>query len=246
MQEQEKNDTRLLNEALAKAQAEIRNASVNKENAFVGSKYADLGSVWDACRKPLTDNGLSVVQLPDTIDGEIVLRTLLLHSAGQSIEGFLPLAVFGIKDAHSLGSAFTYARRYSFAAMVGCAPEGDDDDGNTAQRGKKYTPARSKSLPRKKKDERSTAEKAQGIINAVREADGWLRNMGVDPGDPPAQVCQRIVTLGVDGLEKKIEDERKKAAKAEKAEKEKEAAKIVEDADKVEPVEDEKEEEVAA
>ena len=243
MQEQEKNDTRLLNEALAKAQAEIRNASVNKENAFVGSKYADLGSVWDAIREPLTSNGLSITQTFEPDGDNIMLFTILWHSSGQSITSVLPL--IGVKDNHTLGSAATYARRYSLAAITGCAPEGWDDDANQAQQGKKFTPSRSKSLPRKKakKDERSTAEKAQGIINAVREADGWLRNMGVDPGDPPAQVCQRIVTLGVDGLEKKIEDERKKAAKAEKAE---EAAKIVEDADKVEPVEDEKEEEVAA
>ena len=241
MQEQEKNDTRLLNEALAKAQAEIRNASVNKENAFVGSKYADLGSVWDAIREPLTSNGLSITQTFEPDGDNIMLFTILWHSSGQSITSVLPL--IGVKDNHTLGSAATYARRYSLAAITGCAPEGWDDDANQAQQGKKFTPARSKSLPRKKArtDARSTAEKAQGIINAVREADGWLRNMGVAPGDPPAQVCQRIVTLGVDGLEKKIEDERKKAAKAEKAE---EAAKIVEDADKVEPVEDE--EEVAA
>jgi hypothetical protein len=33
-------------------------------------------------------------------------------------------------DAHGVGSAITYARRYALAAMVGIAPE--DDDGNKA------------------------------------------------------------------------------------------------------------------
>jgi len=38
-----------LAEALSKA----------SENPFYNSTYADLASVWDACRKPLADNGLA-------------------------------------------------------------------------------------------------------------------------------------------------------------------------------------------
>ena len=48
--------------ALAKAQSEISGAVKDSANPFFKSKYADLESVWSACRKPLTSNGLSVVQ----------------------------------------------------------------------------------------------------------------------------------------------------------------------------------------
>ena len=48
--------------ALAKAQSQISGAVKDAANPFFKSKYADLESVWQACRKPLTDNGLAVTQ----------------------------------------------------------------------------------------------------------------------------------------------------------------------------------------
>ena len=115
--------------ALAKAQAEIQNAKKDSENPFFKSKYADLSAVWDACRGPLTKNGLSIVQIPYGHDGKYFLNTILMHSSGQFLSGILP--VVPIKgDPQALGSALTYMRRYALSAMVGNAPE--DDDGNEA------------------------------------------------------------------------------------------------------------------
>jgi hypothetical protein len=115
--------------ALAKAQAAMGGAKKDSTNPHFKNKYADLASVWDACRKALTDNGLSVVQFTETNYGEgCALVTMLLHSSGQSIKGSLPLPQG--KNMQELGSALTYARRYGLAAMVGVAPE--DDDGNAA------------------------------------------------------------------------------------------------------------------
>ena len=48
--------------ALAKAQGEITGAKKDSENSFFSSKYADLAACWDACREPLSANGLSIVQ----------------------------------------------------------------------------------------------------------------------------------------------------------------------------------------
>jgi len=60
----------------------------------------------------MAKNGLSLVQLPKTVDGGVSLETLLLHSSGQFIKSslFMPAAK---ADAHGIGSAITYARRYS-------------------------------------------------------------------------------------------------------------------------------------
>jgi hypothetical protein len=227
--------------ALALAQAEISSAELTKENTFTKSKYADLASVWDAVRDPLTRNGLAVSQIFETLeDGNIRLRTVLLHTSGEQLSSTLPL--LGVKDHHSLGSASTYVRRYALAAITGCAPGGWDDDGNAAQESITKSPARlsksSRSLPRTKA--RSTTPpprlSALEILEKVPEADEWLRNKEVDPGDPPLPVCERIVTLGVEGLKKTIEDDRKKQEKAKKAEA------IIADADRVEPIEDKKEE----
>lgn len=117
-----------IGQALAKAQAEIVAARKDATNPFFKSKYATLDSVWNACRTPLTKNGLSIVQVPMTDENGMVLITRLLHSSGQWIES--QMAVIPAKgDIQSLGSTLTYIRRYSLSAMVGVTPD-EDDDGN--------------------------------------------------------------------------------------------------------------------
>lgn len=116
--------------ALAKAQGQIEGAKKGRENPHFRSKYADLASIWDACREALSTNGLSVVQTtaPSGRD-EVVVITRLAHASGQWYEGVLALPV-SKSDAQGFGSALTYTRRYALSAMVGVAPE--DDDGNAA------------------------------------------------------------------------------------------------------------------
>ncbi len=115
--------------ALAKAQAKMRPAVKDSKNPHFGNKYADLASVWDACRDPLTANDLAVVQLPST-DGNIVsVTTTLMHKSGQWISSRAS-AQMAKTDPQSIGSAITYLRRYGLSAMVGIAP--DDDDAEAA------------------------------------------------------------------------------------------------------------------
>lgn len=111
--------------ALAKAQAEIKGAVKDASNPFFKSNYADLQSVWDACRLPLSKNGLSVAQTTDIVGERLVLVTTLLHSSGQWIRGALPVEPVK-RDPQGMGSAITYARRYALAAMVGIYQTDDD------------------------------------------------------------------------------------------------------------------------
>ncbi len=116
--------------ALAKAQGAIKGAIKDTANPFFKSKYADLSSVWDACRDQLAANGLAVIQTPCQSDsGGIGIETMLAHSSGQWVSSQYSMPVAKL-DAQGVGSAITYARRYALAAMVGVAPE--DDDGNSA------------------------------------------------------------------------------------------------------------------
>lgn len=114
--------------ALAIAQGQIKTASKDAKGNY--SKYSSLDAIWDACRQPLSENGLSVVQIPSTGENELLMETILLHSSGEWISGTisLPLVSGRTNEHQALGSAITYARRYSFAPMVGIA-SGDDDDG---------------------------------------------------------------------------------------------------------------------
>ena len=117
--------------ALSKAQGEITGALKDSSNPFFKSKYADLASCWDACRKQLAANGLSVIQTTEAFaDDRLMLVTTLAHSSGQWVRGFLPVLT---KDAspQGQGSGITYARRYALAAIVGLAQI--DDDAEAAQ-----------------------------------------------------------------------------------------------------------------
>jgi len=117
--------------ALAKAQVLIKGAVKDSNNPHFKSQYADLSSVWDSCHEALNKNEICVVQQTETLDGKLVLVTRLIHSSGQWFRSEFP--VKPQQDTpQGIGSAITYARRYSLAAMAGVAPRGDDDDGNAA------------------------------------------------------------------------------------------------------------------
>ncbi len=116
--------------ALSKAQSQIVGALKDSKNPFFKSSYADLASCWDACRKQLTENGLSVIQTTGFESGVECVITTLAHSSGQWIRGALPIKA---KDdgPQAQGSGITYARRYALAAIVGLAQI--DDDAEAAQ-----------------------------------------------------------------------------------------------------------------
>jgi ERF superfamily len=118
--------------ALSKAQGEIFDAGKGSENPYFKSKYADLAAVRSVIRVPLAKHGLSIVQNPATVQGGVEVQTFLLHSSGQYMSSklFMPVAK---NDAHGIGSAITYARRYSLMSILCLATE--DDDGNAAVRG---------------------------------------------------------------------------------------------------------------
>jgi hypothetical protein len=111
--------------ALAAAQMEMGKALKQSQNPAFRSKYADLGSVMDACMPSLNKHGIAVVQ---TMRDESVV-TMFIHESGDILECPVPL-ILGKRDMQGLGSAVTYARRYGLMSLAGIAPE--DDDGNAA------------------------------------------------------------------------------------------------------------------
>ena len=133
--------------ALSKAQGEFLNAKKDKINPFFEKNYAGLSSLWDACRLALSKNGLALVQGPSVNESHVTINTLLMHNSGEWIESELILNA-GKPTPQSVGSAITYARRYSLAAMLGLVAD-DDDDGNEA----------SKEVGKKQQEKKAVAEK---------------------------------------------------------------------------------------
>ena len=125
-----------------------------KDNKANYGTYADLSSVWEACRKPLTDNGLSVTQGLGQNTGDGFVWTMLLHKSGQWIVGECPL-ILGKRDPQGVGAAVTYYRRYGLAAILGITQE--DDDAQSAMPGGKVKAAPG---PAQQKAMEGTADKA--------------------------------------------------------------------------------------
>ena len=129
--------------ALSAAQSQITNATRDSSNPQFRMRYADLTSVWEACRKALSDNGLSVIQAPQCDGAKITVTTMLCHSSGQWCASDLTLTAKrqvqgggweALDNPQSVGSAITYARRYALAAMVGVSPEDDDGEASEGRR----------------------------------------------------------------------------------------------------------------
>ncbi len=122
--------------ALAAAQAEIENPVFDSINPHFKSKYSSLAAVRDAVVPALAKHGISLMQWPriyiaDTGNATRAgVHTILLHSSGQSISDTL-LMPLDRDTAHSIGSAITYARRFSLQSIAGVSGD-DDDDGNSA------------------------------------------------------------------------------------------------------------------
>jgi hypothetical protein len=120
--------TAKLTKALAQAQAEMKNAPLNKTNPHFKSKYADLAAVRDATVPALAKHGLALTQLTGFRENSLALYTRLSHADGEWIEAEYPLAA---GTPQQMGSAMTYARRYCWAAICGIAAD-EDDDANAA------------------------------------------------------------------------------------------------------------------
>lgn len=120
-------------EALAKAQGEIENAEKDGKGTY--GSYSTLAATWNVIRKPLSKHGISVYQRPMISGTKMIIGTMLLHSSGQFIDDsdielrFENNGRMNVMQA--LGSAITYARRYSLQGATGVAPE--DDDGRSIE-----------------------------------------------------------------------------------------------------------------
>src|SRR5262249_25376110 len=124
--------------ALAKAQPELLNPeksltaiiATDRTGAARSFRYAPLSSRLEIVRKTLGKHELSVVQTT-AIDEKarlVRLTTVLAHSSGEWISSDWPVcSLADVAIPHRMGTALTYARRYSLFALVGITGEDDLD-----------------------------------------------------------------------------------------------------------------------
>lgn len=158
-----------LNDALRAFQADL--PPIGKDNtATVPTKsggtykytYADLTSITEIVFPMLTALGLAWVTMPNLVDGKNVLRYSLRHIKGEELTGDFPLPAD--TTPQTLGSAITYARRYSLCAVLGLAPANEDDDGAAASAPKPVKPPI--------KEQRTPPTDWRKTLESVKDLDG--------------------------------------------------------------------------
>jgi hypothetical protein len=113
--------------ALAKAQGQMPDFKKN-QTANAGQysySYIDLAEVIKKTAPVLAKHGLSIVQL---INGE-TLETIIGHESGEMLKSVYPLPNASTTKPQAMGSAITYARRYSLCAILNISADEDDDAG---------------------------------------------------------------------------------------------------------------------
>lgn len=118
--------------AFVEVQKEVKDPPRSGENPHFQSSYVTLEDLVHAVRPTLSDNGLTMIQAPGMEGGAVTVETMLLHESGQWVRSTARTPT-DRNDPQGIGSAVTYLRRYSLAAMLGLAHE-DDDDGTRASK----------------------------------------------------------------------------------------------------------------
>jgi len=168
--------------ALIKAQSQIKLAKIDAtaKGAKFSYDYSTLGSVWDAVKEALAKNELAIIQTVEIMETGKFLKTRIIHVSGEFIDGLCPLAV-DKNDMQGLGSAITYARRYSLAMMLGVVQ--DDDDGASSKGNVSRETSKKPEPPKPpKEEEKITAkewkiilETCEGMGNSVDDLKQWLK-----------------------------------------------------------------------
>lgn len=94
--------------------------------------YADLALISREAMPLLSKLGLSFTSRPTLHGDKFVLAYELRHISGEQIAGEYPLPDRGTPQ--EIGSAITYARRYSLCAITGIAPDDEDHDAIVAEK----------------------------------------------------------------------------------------------------------------
>jgi hypothetical protein len=189
--------------AMAKAQSMMGGATKGSRNPHFNSAFADLASVVNAVKGPLSTNGIAFVQMPSSTGDLVAVTTRLVHSSGEWMQCTLS-ARPRKSDPQGVGSVVTYLKRYTLQAMCGVPSE--DDDGNAGSQGPERQQERPQAFDRNAAV--ATIEAAWSEHYKGTAAD-WAQSVGFDLKQETRdglihllQDVQAGTVRGADGLRK--------------------------------------------
>jgi hypothetical protein len=202
-----------ISKAMANAQGEMEPALKSSKNPFFKSNYADLAAIMESIKVPLKKNDLSVWQDVITNEKGISVCTMVSHSSGQWIE-FGPLEIaLAKRDAQSVGSAITYAKRYALSAAVGVVSD-NDDDGEAAM-GRNATKTVQYKVDAKMMQHKQPMDHIEESLEMIENAhktitkEKWEElNQMIVKCSPPFQqkIWDRLASMGIHSFEEMDEE----------------------------------------
>lgn len=155
--------------ALINFQEDFNNASLKKDskNPYLKNTYVSLDNLINTTRPLLSKNGLVIMQ---ELSGKNLVTTLL-HSSGQFKGALYEFSVMdankGTNSIQEEGGGITYAKRYTWSALLGISTD-TDTDGNIP----KATP------PAKKQPKKPTPAKPTIPVENYEASALWLQREG--------------------------------------------------------------------
>lgn len=127
-------------EAFFNAQSEFGIVPATAANSYYkkadgkASAYSSLADIERTIRPALVKNELFYIQRPEMLEGHSGVRmtTDIMNLKWEKIEWFPIEIPTAKKDSQGVGSAITYARRYSLLVTLGLSTDEIEDDGNNS------------------------------------------------------------------------------------------------------------------
>ena len=171
-------------ESLAKAQSEMTHAAFDQTNPHFKSKFASLKSVIDAIKPALNANGIFFMQVSHPLDHGVGIETIFCKADEKLSTGVVMVPV-DKANAQGLGSALTYAKRYSLAMACGIAADLDDDGNGAAAN----PPQR----------------KAQSVVRTVIEQEGIVVNE-ITRDAYVTQLLEKVTEADTSGVQELVDE----------------------------------------
>ena len=120
--------------ALVAAQKAFKPVSQSGTNPHLRSKYSTIADYLNAINAALWANDLFLSQSVSKSEIGISVTTKIIHKSGEWIESEATVLPVEKANAQAVGSAISYARRYSLASFMGISAGTEDDDGAAASK----------------------------------------------------------------------------------------------------------------
>nr|DAS24250.1 MAG TPA: ERF superfamily protein [Caudoviricetes sp.] len=175
-----------LSKALVETQKELKQPLKDAKNPFFKSEYVPLENVAEAISQTATKYGLAFSQYATTTEsGNVSVGTIVFHESGEYIE-YPPLILKPENTKpQSIGSAITYAKRYSLSAIFGITSD-KDDDGNKANGN-----GEQQKQPQKRNQKQAPQNDEPDVHAIVEKYVQQLAVLGVKREDVVEYVCNK-------------------------------------------------------